>query len=68
MVVQLFKIHISEAIMNETKESFAFVPEFISSSSLDVPSIHADISTQEIVQIIREGRERGILHHLDREE
>ncbi len=26
---------------------------------LDVPSIKADISTQEIVAIVREGRERG---------
>jgi hypothetical protein len=35
------------------------VPLEMPSSPLDVPSIKADISTQEIVAIIREGRERG---------
>ena len=54
--------------MDETKDSLALIPEFISSSSLDAPLIHADISTQEIVQIIREGGERRILHHGEREE
>ena len=38
--------------------TFALVPEKIPSSPLDVPSVKADISTQEIVEIIREGRER----------
>lgn len=38
--------------------TFALVPEQIDSSPLDVPTIKADISSQEIVEIIREGRER----------
>ncbi len=38
--------------------TFALVPEKIDSSPLDVPSIKADISTREIVDIVREGRER----------
>jgi hypothetical protein len=38
---------------------FALIPEQIPASPLDVPSIKADISTQEIVSIVREGRERG---------
>lgn len=38
--------------------TFSLVPEKIDSSPLDVPSIKADISTQEIVDIVREGRER----------
>jgi antitoxin Phd len=37
---------------------FALVPEKTVSSPLDVPSIKAKITTQEIVDIIREGRER----------
>ncbi|MEW6357295.1 MAG: hypothetical protein AB1696_13275 [Planctomycetota bacterium] len=35
------------------------VPERPPASPLDVPTIKADVSTQEIVDIIREGRERG---------
>lgn len=38
--------------------TFALVPEKIVSSPLNVPSIKANISTKEIVEIIREGRER----------
>ncbi|MBL0717432.1 MAG: type II toxin-antitoxin system Phd/YefM family antitoxin [Desulfosarcina sp.] len=38
--------------------TFALVPEKITSSPLDVPSIKTRITTQEIVNIIREGRER----------
>ena len=38
--------------------TFALIPEQILSSPLDVPSVKADISTQEIVAIIRKGRER----------
>ena len=37
---------------------FALVPEKIVSSPLDVSSIKANVMTQEIVDIIREGRER----------
>jgi prevent-host-death family protein len=38
--------------------TFALVPEKIVSSPLNVPSIKANISTQEIVEMIREDRER----------
>lgn len=38
--------------------TFALVPEIPASSPLNVPSIEADISTSEIVKVIREGRER----------
>ncbi len=37
---------------------FALVPEKTAVSPLDVPSIKADITTEELVNIIREGRER----------
>ena len=38
--------------------TFALTPEKPATSPLDVPSIKADITTREIVDIIREGRER----------
>ena len=38
--------------------TFALVPEGLASSPLDVPTVKARITTQEIVDIIREGRER----------
>ena len=38
--------------------TFALTPETIKSSPLDVPFIKADITTQEVVDIIRRGRER----------
>ncbi|UCF99752.1 MAG: type II toxin-antitoxin system Phd/YefM family antitoxin [Spirochaetaceae bacterium] len=38
--------------------TFALVPEKNNSSPLDVPAIKADISTEQIVEIIRRGRER----------
>lgn len=37
---------------------FALVPEKPTSSPLDVPSVQAKITTEEIVDIIRDGRER----------
>jgi hypothetical protein len=46
-------------IRRKDGRTFALIPENIRSSPLDVPSVKADISTQEIVNIIREGRERG---------
>ncbi len=39
------------------RRAFALAPEKISSSPLDVPTINVDITTQEIVDIVREGRE-----------
>jgi len=45
-------------IRRKDGRSFALVPEKVVSSPLDVPTIKAKITTQEIVDIIREGRER----------
>jgi antitoxin Phd len=45
-------------IRRKDGRTFALVPEQIASSPLDVPSIKAKITTEEIVDIIREGRER----------
>jgi antitoxin Phd len=45
-------------IKRKDGRTFALVPEINVASPLDVPSIKAKISTQEIVDIIREGRER----------
>ncbi len=46
-------------IRRKDGRTFALSPEKGLSSPLDVPSIKANVSTQEIVKIIREGRERG---------
>lgn len=45
-------------IRRKDGRTFALVPEKVVSSPLDVPTIKAKITTQEIVDIIREGRER----------
>ena len=45
-------------IRRKDGKTFALVPEKISSSPLDVPSIKAKVTTKEIVDIVREGRER----------
>jgi antitoxin Phd len=45
-------------IRRKDGRTFAIVPEKVVSSPLDVPSIKANISTQEIVDIVREARER----------
>ena len=45
-------------IRRKDGRTFALVPETFVSSPLDVPSVKAKITTQEIVDIIREGRER----------
>ena len=45
-------------IRRKDGRTFALVPEKVVSSPLDVPSIKAKITTQEIVDTIREGRER----------
>jgi hypothetical protein len=37
---------------------FALIPEKLTSSPLDIPSIQANITTQEIVDIVRDGRAR----------
>ncbi len=45
-------------IRRKDGRTFALVPENSTSSPLDVPPIKAKITSQEIVDIIREGRER----------
>ena len=45
-------------IRRKDGRTFALVPEKTVSSPLDVPSIEAKITTEEIVDIIRAGRER----------
>ena len=45
-------------IRRKDGRTFALIPEKMSASPLDVPSIEAKISTEEIVDFIREGRER----------
>jgi len=45
-------------IRRKDGRTFALIPEKISSSPLNVPSIKANITSEEIVDIIREGRER----------
>ena len=45
-------------IRRKDGRTFALVPEKIVSTPLDVPSIKANISTEEIVDIVRAGRER----------
>mgnify|MGYP006289552641 FL=1 len=45
-------------IRRKDGRTFALVPEKNVSSPLDVPTIKAKITTQEVVDIIREGRER----------
>ena len=48
-------------IRRKDGKTYALVPERPSASPLDVPSIKADISTQEIVTLVRQerGRIRG---------
>ncbi len=48
-------------IRRKDGQTFALIPEKITTSPLDVPSIDTDFTTQEIVNMIREGREREIL-------
>ncbi len=45
-------------IRRKDGHTFALTPEKDVSSPLDVPSIKATITTQEIVEIVRDGRER----------
>ena len=45
-------------IRRKDGRTFALVPEKMVSSPLDVPTIKANITSEEIVNIVREGRER----------
>jgi hypothetical protein len=45
-------------IRRKDGKTFALIPEQISSSPLDVPSIQATISTKELVSLVRKERSR----------
>ena len=45
-------------IRRKDGRTFALIPEQTSSSPLDVPFVKANITTREIVDIVRQGRER----------
>ncbi len=45
-------------IRRKDGRTFALIPEKIAASPLDVPSIKTNITKNEIVDIVREGRER----------
>lgn len=45
-------------IRRKDGRTFALTPENAKTSPLDVPAIKAKITTQEVVDVIREGRER----------
>jgi len=45
-------------IRRKDGRTFALVPEQMPTSPLDVPSIKTDISTQELISVIREGRRK----------
>ncbi len=45
-------------IRRKDGRTYALTPEKGITSPLDVPTIEADITTEEIVKIVREGRER----------
>ena len=45
-------------IRRKDGQTFALVPETLPSSPLDVPFVKTKVTTKEIVDIIREGRER----------
>ena len=45
-------------IRRKDGRTFALIPEKAATSPLDVPTIKAKITTKEIVDIVREGRER----------
>ena len=46
-------------IRRKDGKTFALTPEGGRRSPLDVPSIRADVSTRELVEIVRKGRRRA---------
>ena len=45
-------------IRRKDGRTFALIPETMPSSPLDVPTIEAEVTTEERVSIVRKGRER----------
>lgn len=58
MVLKQAETTVKVFIRRKDGSTFALVPEAISASPLDVPTINAKVTTKEIVAIVREGRER----------
>ena len=48
-------------IRRKDGQTFALIPEKMTTSPLDVPSIDTDFTIQEIIDMIGEGRERETL-------
>jgi hypothetical protein len=48
----------ADSIRGKDGRTFALIPDQTTSSPLDVPFIKADITTKEIVDMVRKGRER----------
>ncbi len=46
-------------IRRKDGRTFALMPEKMAESPLDVPSVKTNITSKEIVNIVRQGRERG---------
>lgn len=53
-------------IRRKDGRTFSLVPDQISSSPLDVPSIESNISAKEIVDIVRDGRERDCYQNVQK--
>ena len=49
-------------IRRRNGQTFALAPEPTPTSPLDIPSIQVDLSTPELIDLIRSGRERGDLN------
>jgi hypothetical protein len=61
LAIVLEKAETSGKVLIRRKDgrTFALVPEKMASSPLDVPSVKAKITTREIIDMVREGRERS---------
>jgi hypothetical protein len=58
MVLEQAETNGKVIIRRKDGRTFSLVPERTATSPLDVPTIKANITTKEIVEIIREGRKR----------
>ncbi|MCG8550473.1 MAG: type II toxin-antitoxin system Phd/YefM family antitoxin [Desulfobacterales bacterium] len=58
LAIVLQQAEISGKVIIRMKDgrTFALVPEKIAASPLDVPSVKAKVTTEEIVDFVREGR------------
>ena len=58
-VLKLAELHGRVMIRRRDGISFALTPEPLPRSPMDVPSIDTDVTTDEIVDVVRAGRRRG---------